>query len=113
MLLKLRGETKSLGARQSHGGLTHEQQQTLRAWIESISKKPEPVAKPKAEVVDDDDSKSDDSASNGSSKNARNRRDRLSDDESLADENLFRTLLRELRDDTSKSDEVNRSTSDE
>ena len=113
LLVKLRGETKSLGARQSHGGLTQEQQQTLRAWIESISKKPEPVAKPKAEVVDDDDSKSDDSASDGPTKTAKDRRNARSEEEFLADENLFRKLLRELRDDTTKPNEITRSTSDE
>ncbi|RLT10082.1 MAG: tetratricopeptide repeat-containing protein [Planctomycetota bacterium] len=114
LLVKVRGETKSLGTRQAHGGLTPEQQQTLRAWIESISKKPEPVAKPKAEIVaEDSDSKSEDSTSDVPAKIARNRPDRLSDDEFLADENLFRKLLRELRDDTSKSDEINRSTNDE
>lgn len=113
LLVKLRGETKTLAARQSHGGLSQEQQKTLRTWIESISKKPEPVAKPKTEVVDDDDLKSEVSVTDGPSKSARSRRDRLTDDELLADENLFRKLLRELRDDTSKSDEINRNTSDE
>ncbi len=113
LLVKLRGETKSIGARQSHGGLSQEQQQMLRTWIESISKKPEPVAKPKVDVVDDDDLKSEVSVTDDPSKSARDRRDRLTDDELLADENLFRKLLRELRDDMSKSDEINRSTSDE
>ena len=114
LLVKLLGERKSSGNRQSHGGLTPEQLQTLRVWVESISKKPAPVAKPKAEIVDEDnDSKAEDSASDGSSKIASDRRDRPRDDEFLADENLFRKLLRELRDDTSKPEEVNRSTSDE
>lgn len=113
LLVKLRGETKSFGARQSHGGLSVEQQQMLRAWIESISKKPDPIVKPKVEVVDDEESKSEDSADEGSAKIARNRADRLSDDEYLADENLFRKLLRELRDDTTKPNEITRSTSDE
>lgn len=113
LLVKMRGETKSLGARQSHGGLSQEQQQTLRAWIESISKKPEPVAKPKVVVVDDDDAKSDDASPDAPSKTAKDRRVAQSDDEFLADENLFRKLLRELREDASKPDEVTRSTSDE
>ena len=113
LLVKMRGETKSVGTRQSHGGLSQEQQQTLRAWIESISKKPEPVAKPKAEVVEDDDSKSEVSATIGPSKSAKDRRIAQSDDDVLTDENLFRKLLRELREDTSKPDEVSRNTSDE
>lgn len=114
LLVKLRGESKSLGARQSHGGLSQEQQQMLRAWVESISKKPEPIAKPKAEVVEEDaDSKAEDSAKDGPSKSAKDQRIAQSDDEVLADENLFRKLLRELREDTSKPAEVTRSTSDE
>lgn len=113
MLVKLKGESKSFGARQSHGGLTQEQQQTLRVWIESISKKPEPVARPKVEVVDDDDTKSEDTTTDKATKTAKGQRVAQSDDEFLADENLFRKLLRELRDDTSKPTEVTRSTSDE
>lgn len=113
LLVKLRGDTKPLVARQSHGGLTPEQQQTLRAWTESISKKTQPVAKPKVEVVDDDDSKSEDPTTTDPSKSAKDQRIVQSDDEFLADENLFRKLLRELREDTSKTDEITRSTSDE
>lgn len=114
LLVKLRGKTKSIIARQPHGGLSQEQQQTLRAWIESISKKPQPVAKPKAESVEEDsDAKVTDVASSSTPNSARTQRNAQSDDEFLADENLFRKLLRELREESSKSDEVNRSTSDE
>lgn len=114
LLVKLRGETKSFGARQSHGGLSQEHLQTLRAWIESISKKPEPVAKPKAETVDvGNDAKAEDTMTSGSANSTKDRRDSQSEDEFLADENLFRSLLRELREEMSKPDEVNRSTNDE
>jgi hypothetical protein len=37
LLVKLRGESKSSGVRQSHGGLSREQTQTLRTWVESIA----------------------------------------------------------------------------
>ncbi len=113
LLVKLQGETKSTGDRQSHGGLTQEQQQTLRVWVVSISKTPEPIAKPKVEVIDDDNPNLENVPSDASSKIAKDRRTAQSDDEFLADENLFRKLLRELRDDTSKTSEVIRSTSDE
>lgn len=116
LLTKLRGESKAIGGRQSHGGLSPEQQQTLRAWIESMSKKPESVAKPKVEVVDDDsDAPADDekTAARDSAKSINDLRDQQRRDDELADENLFRRLLRELRDDTPKSAAATRSTSDE
>jgi len=56
LLAKLRGEARSDGLRQSHGDLSREQSQTLRNWIESISRRPEPVApaivKSESEVTD-------------------------------------------------------------
>lgn len=114
LLMKLRGESKSFGVRQSHGGLSPEQHQTLRAWIESISKKPELEAKPKAELADEDnDTNSEEAADSGNSKLSKVSRSTLDEDEFLADENLFRKLLRELREETSKPTEVTRSTSDE
>ena len=86
----------------------------LRAWIESISKKPEPVAKPRAEFVDEDrDVNPDDALPSSVAKAASDRRERQNNDDHLADENFFRKLLRELHEDTSKSGDVNRSTSDE
>ena len=115
LLTKLRGETNAIGARQSHGGLSQEQIQSLRSWIESISKKPTPVAKPKVEVVDDSDSsdEKDAPAASDTTKSLKDRRDKQSLDEELADENLFRRLLRELREGNAKLDEATRSTSDE
>ena len=115
LLAKLRGDTKSFGARQSHGGLSQDQIQSLRIWIESISKKPTPVAKPKVEVVDDSDAseEKDSTAASDSTKSLKELRDKQSFDQDLADENLFRRLLRELREDNAKPDESTRSTSDE
>ena len=117
LLTKLRGETKLIGGRPSHGGLSQEQMQTLRAWVESISKKPEPVAKPKTELVDDDDTdtkaEEEKAAAIDSAKSLKELRDKQRLDEEFADENLFRRLVRELRDETSKPAEVTRSTSDE
>lgn len=111
LLAKLRGESKAFGARQSHGGLSSEQQQTLRAWIESISKKTAPIAKPKVEVADDDDNE--ETTEPTAAKSLKERRETSGLDEEFADENLFRRLLRDLREETSKPDEPTRSTNDE
>lgn len=113
LLMKLRGETKSFGTRQAHGGLSQEQLQTLRSWIESISKKPEPVVKPKTELVDDGDTDTEKIASSDTTKSLNDRRDKQNLDDDLANENLFRRLLRELREESPKPAEVTRSTSDE
>ncbi|TXT31635.1 MAG: hypothetical protein FD138_2156 [Planctomycetota bacterium] len=114
LLAKLRGETKAFGARQSHGGLSIEQQRTLQVWIESISKKTAPIAKPKVEVVDDDsDATNEPTTSSDSPKLLKDPREKPSREEEFADENLFRRLLRELREETSKPEEPTRSTSDE
>ena len=87
LLTKLRGEAKSNGIRQSHGGLSREQAQTLRNWIEAISEKPEPVVPVKAEsVAQEDEAKSD---------SPKPRADAASSDD--ADDNLYRRLVRELR----------------
>lgn len=104
LLVKLRGESKSFGVRQSHGGLSVEQLQTLRAWIESISKKPEPVAIPKTELVEDDNTDVEKVSISERSQTI---------DNDLANENLFRQLLRELREEKPKPEQVTRSTSDE
>ncbi len=87
LLTKLRGESKSNGARQSHGGLSREQTQTLRNWIEAISEKPEPVApaKPESEPQDDDTK----------TESPKPRSDANSNDD--GDDNLYRRLVRELR----------------
>lgn len=97
LLVKLRGETKSLGVRQSHGSLSTAQHQTLRMWVESISKKPDAVGKPKAEVADDDNLSSEDSTTDSSSKSAKDRGIIPTDDRFFADENLFGKLLRTAR----------------
>ena len=87
LLTKLRGESKSNGVRQSHGGLSREQTQTLRNWIEAISQKPEPVAPVKAESEpQDDDTKAE---------SPKLRSDAKSNDD--GDDNLYRRLLRDLR----------------
>lgn len=113
LLAKVRGESKAFGGRQSHGGLSQEQQQTLRAWIESISKKTTPIAKPKVEVAEDEEATTELTVSSDSTKSFKDRRETPALDEEVADENLFRRLLRELREETSKPDEATRSTSDE
>ena len=116
LLTKLRSEIKPISGRPSHGGLSQDQMQTLRTWIKSISKKPVPVAKPKTELDDDDtDTKAEEEkvAANDAAKSLKELRDKQKLDEQLADENLFRRLVRELRDETSKPAEVTRSTSDE
>ena len=87
LLTKLRGESKSNSVRQSHGGLSREQTQTLRNWIETISQKPEPIAPVKAESEPpDDDTKAE---------SPKLRSDAKSNDD--GDDNLYRRLLRDLR----------------
>lgn len=101
LLMKLRGESKTYGVRQSHGGLSAEQLLTLKSWIESISAKPEPPAKPS--LVDDDDEPDDEAPkSNRTAKSSSRPRSKSSTDDELADENLFRQLLRELHDESTK-----------
>jgi hypothetical protein len=109
LLAKLRGESKAFGTRQAHGGLSSEQQQTLRTWIESISQKVPPIAKPKVEVANDDETTTEPIVA----KSLNERREQPELDEEFVDENLFRRLLRELREETSKPGEPIRSTSDE
>ena len=87
LLTKLRGESKSNGVRPSHGGLSREQLQTLRNWIEAISEKPEPVVPVKAESESQDDSTKTESP--------KSRPDAKSSDD--GDDNLYRRLVRELR----------------
>ncbi len=87
LLTKLRSELNSKGVRQSHGGLSREQTQTLRFWIESISEKPEPVAPVKAESVTQEDGTKTESP--------KPRSDAGNNDE--GDDNLYRRLVRELR----------------
>ena len=114
LLVKLRGESKPFGLRQPHGGLSQEQLQTLQVWIESISKKPVPVAPPKAEFVAEFDEKGDaDPASGSAAKSVKEPRNTPGSEESVEDENLFRKLLRDLREQKSKPSELIRSTSDE
>lgn len=87
LLTKLRGESNFKGVRQSHGGLSREQTQTLRNWIEAISQKPPPIIPVKAESKSaDGDTKTDSSRSRPDAEN--------SDD---PDDNLYRRLLRDLR----------------
>ena len=87
LLVKLRGESKPNGVRQSHGGLSREQMQTLRNWIEAISEKPEPVAPVKSESDPQDDLTK--------SESPKPRSDAASNDD--GDDNLYRRLVRELR----------------
>lgn len=87
LLAKLRGEAKSNGVRQSHGGLSREQTQTLRNWIEAISEKPEPVAPVKADAEPQDEGTKTEST--------KPRFDAARNDE--GDDNLYRRLVRELR----------------
>lgn len=100
LLVKLRGESKSLGPRQSHGGLSREQTQTLRNWIESIAQKPEPVAPAKVEAKDD-------------APKAEPPKSESDDVNSDNEDNLFRRLRRELRSSGSDADDLSRRTSDE
>ncbi|MFM9964758.1 MAG: hypothetical protein ACKV2Q_26425 [Planctomycetaceae bacterium] len=89
LLTKLRSESKSPGIRQSHGGLSREQTQMLRHWIEAISEKPEPVAPVKAESeaeAADNDVKTESLKPRTNTENSDN-----------ADDNLYRRLIRELR----------------
>ncbi len=59
LLTKLRGETKASGAKLPHGGLSQDQIQTLRTWIESVVQKPateptpEPVATTSSDVTEE------------------------------------------------------------
>ena len=103
LLTKLRGESKSNSVRQSHGGLSREQTQTLRNWIEAISQKPEPVAPVKAESETQDD--------NTKTESPKARSDAKSSDD--GDDNLYRRLLRELRSGGPDAEELTRRTSDE
>lgn len=101
LLMKLRGEAKTYGVRQSHGGLSAEQLLTLKSWIESISAKPEPPAK--TDLVEDDDEPDDEASKSArTAKSSSRPRSKSSTDDELADENLFRQLLRELHDESTK-----------
>lgn len=87
LLMKLRGESKAPGVRQSHGGMSREQMLTLRNWIEAISQKSEPVLPVKAEskLLDNIEK----------SEPPKPRSDTESSDDGA--DNLYRRLLRELR----------------
>ena len=87
LLAKLRGESKPNGVRQTHGGLSREQMQVLRNWIEAISEKPEPASHVKAD--------SEPTESDVKTDSPKPRSDDESNDE--ADDNLYRRLVRELR----------------
>ena len=64
-------------------------------------------------VIDDSDETTEPTASSDSAKTRKDRSEKPSLDAELADENLFRRLLRELQEETSKPGETTRSTSDE
>lgn len=116
MLVKLRGEPKAFGTRQSHGGLSQEQLRMLRSWIETISKKPEELAKPTVETATDD---TEETANGQPSLGDRGRDSQSGDPNSRAadqvesGDNLFQRLLRELRSPDAAPEGVNRSTSGE
>jgi hypothetical protein len=87
LLAKLKGESKPNGIRSSHGGLSREQAQTLRNWIEAISEKPEPVVPVKIESETQDDV--------AKTEPPKPRSNFGNSDE--GDDNLYRRLVRELR----------------
>lgn len=115
LLLKLRGEATAFGSRQSHGGLSQDQALSLRAWIEGISKKPMRNSASKSAIEGEDRhteaEENESSIDNTISERDQRKADQL--DEVLDEDNLFRRLLRELRDESPSSKGISRNTNDE
>ena len=118
LLTKLRGDSKTTGAKPSHGGLSHEQTQIVRNWIVALAHK-SPTTTPSRPMIvtnaatksktlrSEEDSPETDSTTPDKALPLKPPAKNLAAD-SDADDNVFRQLLRERKPDAFDPDEFNR-----
>jgi hypothetical protein len=111
LLVKLRGEADGPGIRQPHGGLTREQTQTLRDWIESISERPVLLKPSFSDVARGKGGFADDAPLLGPL-GAPTRNGGISPQD-FEDDNFFHRALRDFQDRKDDVQNLIRSTSDE